>query len=523
MRTGLSFFDHFAAGRSMNSDSQLNLYASFKSNFPRLETRLLTTAAGISYSYADAEQSSAQIANYLVSLGLKRGDRVSAQVSKSPQALWLYLAVVRAGLVFHPLNPAYTDEELDFFLRDAAPAILICDSNRSDALQDLCQQVGTAHMRTLDADGGGTLMRGAQQCSALFDTASTRAGDLAALVYSSGTTGRPKGIMLSHGNLVENIAVLVDCWGFSADDCVLHALPIFHVHGLFIAIGCALMSGASLCWLDSFDVKVVLKNLSRSTVMMGVPTYYTRLLAEPDLNAEHCARNRLFISGSAPLLADTFAEFERRTGHRILERYGMTETGMNTSNPLHGERRAGTVGMPLPGVEVRICGAENEVLATKDLGELQIRGPNVFSGYWNLPDKTAEDFTPDGFFVTGDQACMDSDGYISIVGRSKDMVISGGLNVYPKEIEMLIDALSQVKESAVIGLPDADFGEVVAAIVVLETGVGLTGPQIQDMVKARVAGFKAPKRVFFVEELPRNAMGKVQKDILRKEYGSKMT
>ena len=366
-------------------------------------------------------------------------------------------------------------------------------------------------------------MQGAQQCSVRFNTAATNAADLAALVYSSGTTGRPKGIMLSHGNLVENISVLVDYWGFGEDDCLLHALPIFHVHGLFVAIGCVLMSGGSLRWLHEFDVKTVMQNLPYSTVMMGVPTYYTRLLVERDFNAQHCVRTRLFVSGSAPLLADTFVEFEQRTGHRILERYGMTETGMNTSNPLRGERRAGTVGFPLPGVEVRICGANNKILEGKGVGGLQVRGSNVFSGYWNMPKKTAEDFTSDGFFITGDQACMDEEGYISIVGRSKDMVISGGLNVYPKEIELLIDELSGVKESAVIGLPDTDFGEVVVAVVVLVNDAILSGEQVRGALKARVANFKVPKRVFFVDELPRNAMGKVQKETMRKEYGSKAT
>ena len=506
----------------MTSEDQLNLYAAFRSNFPELETVLLTTDNGISYTYQDAEYCSAQIANYLTEMGLKRGDRVSAQVSKSPQALWLYLAVVRAGMVFHPLNTAYTDEELQFFLQDAAPAMLVCDSGRSEALQALSDGVGTA-LCTLDSDGAGTLMQGSQQCSVRFDTAATKAADLAALVYSSGTTGRAKGIMLSHGNLVANISMLVDYWGFDRDDCLLHALPIFHVHGLFVAIGCVLMSGGSLRWLQRFDTATVMQSLTCSTVMMGVPTYYTRLLAEPDFNAQQCAFTRLFVSGSAPLLADTFAEFEQRTGHRILERYGMTETGMNTSNPLYGERRPGTVGLPLPGVDVRICGPQGEVLGKKNVGDLQVRGPNVFSGYWNMAKKTIEDFTSDGFFMTGDQACVDSDGYISIVGRSKDMVISGGLNVYPKEIELLIDELPEVNESAVIGLPDADFGEVVAAVVVLAIDAGVSEGQIRDAMKARVASFKVPKRVFFVEELPRNAMGKVQKDILRRKYSSKAT
>ena len=501
----------------MGSEDPLNLYSVYRSRFPPLDKVLLTTDAGVSCTYADAEHHSAQVANYLAELGLQKGDRVSAQVEKSSDALWLYLGTIRAGMVFHPLNTAYTDEELHYFLQDAGSSVLVCDSSRAEALQTLCDSLGTA-LRTLDADGAGSLMEGAQQCSAYFDTVMTDAADLAALVYSSGTTGRPKGIMLSHKNLVENVSVLVDYWGFGPDDCLLHALPIFHVHGLFVAIGCVLMSGGSMRWLKSFDVAAVIQNLPHSTVMMGVPTYYTRLLAEPDFSVQSCECIRLFISGSAPLLADTFMEFENRTGHTILERYGMTETGMNTSNPLHGVRRAGTVGLPLPGVTVRICDADNRELGANEVGELQVRGANVFGGYWNLPEKTAQDFTPDGFFNTGDQALIDEAGYVSIVGRSRDMVISGGLNIYPREIELLIDELPEVKESAVIGLPDADFGELLVAVVVLAGGARLSGKQIQAAVRGRAANFKVPKKVFIVGEIPRNSMGKIQKDVLREHY-----
>jgi malonyl-CoA/methylmalonyl-CoA synthetase len=479
---------------------------------------LLTTDNGVSYTYADAEYCSAQIANYLIESGLRKGDRVSALVEKSAEALWLYLGTIRAGMVFHPLNPAYTDDELRYFLEDAGSSLLVCDSSREATLTALCDLVGTAHLRTLDADGTGTLMQGARRCSIKFETVQTGSADLAALVYSSGTTGRPKGIMLSHQNLVANISVLVDYWGFGGKDCLLHALPIFHVHGLFVAIGCVLMSGSSMRWLQNFDATTVVRNLSHSTVMMGVPTYYTRLLAEPGFTAQCCMCIRLFISGSAPLLAETFAEFERCTGHKILERYGMTETGMNTSNPLHGERRPGTVGLPLPGVTVRVCGDDHSVLGTGEVGELQVFGANVFSGYWNRPELNEREFTSDGFFVTGDQALIDEEGYVSIVGRAKDMVISGGLNVYPKELELLIDTLPGVKESAVIGLPDADFGEAVVAVVVLSNGAGLSVEQIRDAVRERAANFKVPKKILFVEELPRNAMGKVQKDVLRKRY-----
>jgi malonyl-CoA/methylmalonyl-CoA synthetase len=501
----------------MSADSVLNLYSTYRSHFPDFNTVLLTTDTSATYTYADADNCSAQIANYLIQLGLQKGDRVSVQVEKSVEALWLYLGTLRAGLVFHPLNTAYMDDELRYFVEDAASAVLICDSSRAQPLRVLCDQLGTRHLLTLDADGGGTLMKGAQPCSNQFATAQTNANDLAALVYSSGTTGRPKGIMLSHQNLVANISVLADYWGFNRNDCLLHALPIFHVHGLFVAIGCVLMSGCSMRWLRNFDIATVLGNLSGSTVMMGVPTYYTRLLADQRFTARQCTGMRLFISGSAPLLAETFVEFERRTGHTILERYGMTETGMNTSNPLHGLRRAGTVGLPLPGVAVRVCGADGRVLAVNEVGELQIRGANVFVGYWKMPVQTAQDFTADGFFNTGDLAVIDEQGYVSIVGRSKDMVISGGLNVYPKEVEALIDALPGVLESAVIGVPDPDFGEAVVAVVVLRDS-SLTAEQIREALRTKAANFKVPKRIIFVDELPRNAMGKVQKQVLRNHY-----
>jgi malonyl-CoA/methylmalonyl-CoA synthetase len=501
----------------MSADSVLNLYSTYRSRFPALDAVLLTTDSGASYTYADADKCSAQIANYLIELGLQKGDRVSVQVEKTVEALWLYLGTIRAGMVFHPMNTAYTDDELRYFLADAASAVLVCDSSRAQALREVCGELGIRHILTLDADGSGTLPDDAYSRPSDFSAVHTGAGDLAALVYSSGTTGRPKGVMLSHQNLVENVSVLVDCWGFNRNDCLLHALPIFHVHGLFVAIGCVLMSGSSMRWLRNFDVATVLDNLKGSTVMMGVPTYYTRLLADSRFTAQQCASIRLFISGSAPLLAETFVEFERRTGHTILERYGMTETGMNTSNPLHGLRRAGTVGLPLPGVAVRVCGADSQVMGVNEVGELQVRGANVFVGYWKMPEQTAQDFTADGFFKTGDVAVIDEQGYVSIVGRARDMVISGGLNVYPKEIETLIDTLPGVVESAVIGLPDADFGEVVVAVVVLRDS-SLTAEQIRAALRMKAANFKVPKQVIFVDELPRNTMGKVQKQVLRNRF-----
>lgn len=502
----------------MHSHVELNLYAAYQRCFPEADSVLLTTADGTVYTYADAERCSAQAANFLVSRGLAPGDRVSVQVEKTPQALWLFLGVVRAGLIFHPLNPAYTDQELAYFLSDAGTSLLVCDPAREADLSTLCTTVGNIQIETLGADGSGSFTEGANSSETHFDTVMCAGESVASLVYSSGTTGKPKGIMLSHANLIANATTLVRLWGFTQSDCLLHALPIFHVHGLFVGLGCVLMSGASMRWLSRFDAAEVIAQLPGSTVMMGVPTYYTRLLAEPEFTREACHGMRLFISGSAPLLAATFAQFRQRTGFDILERYGMTETGMSISNPLDGVRKPGTVGLPLPDVEARICDADNHPVDDGEVGELQVRGPNVFVGYWNLPDKTAADFTSDGFFITGDQASRDSDGYYSIVGRSKDMVISGGLNVYPKEVEVLLDALPDVAESAVIGLPDADFGEIVVAVIVPAAGCEPAEAGIREAIAARAAGFKVPKRVFFVTQLPRNAMGKVQKALLREQF-----
>lgn len=496
----------------------MNLYSEFNRHFPDDPGAiLLTTDTGDTYTYGDAEAHSARVANFLLQQGLQPGDRLTVQVEKSPEMLWLYLAALRAGIVFHPLNTAYTVDELAYFLENASPSMVVCDSSQMNLFEDLCQRTGIEHLFTLDGDGSGTLMAGAADCSDQCETASTAATDMAALLYSSGTTGKPKGIMLTHENLTFNARVLTDYWGFSEDDCLLHALPIFHVHGLFVALGCVFMSGASMRWLSKFDGPTAMANLPHATVMMGVPTYYTRLLKEPGLDKAACSGMRLFISGSAPLLSDTFEEFEQRTGHAILERYGMTETGMNTSNPLQGERRAGTVGFPLPGISLRIT-ADGKELATGEVGDLEVKGANVFCGYWQMPEKTAEDFTDDGFFVTGDKGVIDADGYVSIVGRSKDMVISGGLNVYPKEIELLIDDISGVLESAVIGVPDPDFGEAVTAVVVPEEGASLSEDELIAHVKAQAANFKVPKRVHIVDSLPRNTMGKVQKNKLREQY-----
>jgi malonyl-CoA/methylmalonyl-CoA synthetase len=505
----------------MSTAENYNLYEEFRACFPaNREAVLLQTSDGTVYSYADAERESARLANYLVGLGATPGDRVTVQVDKSPSVLWLYLACLRAGLVYHPLNTAYQASELEYFLGNAQPRIVVCTQGSEALLSSLAASAGVEYVLTLQSDGTGSLMNGAANCSTDFETVRRGPDDLAALLYSSGTTGRPKGIMLSHRNLADNGKTLVDIWGFGSADRLLHALPVFHVHGLFVAISCVLLSGASMRWLEKFDAPQVMGLLPECTVMMGVPTYYTRLLDEDRFAADICTNMRLFISGSAPLLKETFDEFRSRTGHAIVERYGMSETNMNTSNPLHGERRAGTVGPPLPGVEVRVVDEQGESLPAGETGDLQVRGSNVFQGYWRMPEKTREDFTEDGFFNTGDKATISADGYVAIVGRAKDLIICGGLNVYPKEVEQLLDDLEGVVESAVIGVPHADFGEAVVAVIVPTAGNSLDEQAIIDFCKGEIANFKVPKQVFFVDELPRNAMGKVQKNLLRERYGS---
>ena len=503
----------------MSSPQDHNLYSRFEAAFPaNPDAPLLQTAEGQTFSYADAVRESARLANYLVRLGARPGDRVTCQVEKSPQVLWLYLACLRAGLVYHPLNTAYQASELEYFVGNAEPRIVVCTGQTANLFNTLVGPAADVQVLTLEADGSGSLNAGAGVCAETFATVARQSDDLAALLYSSGTTGQPKGIMLSHANLASNGMTLVKLWGFTAGDVLLHVLPVFHVHGLFIATHCVLLSGARMCWLDRFEAGEVMAQLPHCSVMMGVPTYYTRLLAEPHFGPASCGSMRLFISGSAPLLAETFSEFEQRTGHRILERYGMTETGMNTSNPLYGERRAGTVGPALPDVEVRVVGGDGATLPAGEAGDLQVRGPNVFKAYWRMPQKTLEDFTSDGFFNTGDKASISPDGYISIVGRARDMIICGGLNVYPKEIELLLDGIAGVGESAVIGVPHRDFGEAVIAVIVPAGKSPLDERAIIEFSKHRIANFKVPKRVFFQDALPRNAMGKVQKNLLRERY-----
>ncbi len=446
-----------------------------------------------------------QMAHVLSRLGCRPGDRVAAQIAKSPEALALYGACVALGAVFLPLNPAYTDAEVAYFRADATPRLFIADATRAADL-------------TLNADGTGSLTDAANHQPATFPPANRGPDDLAALLYTSGTTGRSKGAMLTHGNLLSNAQTLATHWQFTAQDTLLHALPIFHTHGLFVATNTALLTGAAMIFLPTFHPDSVLAHLPNATTMMGVPTFYTRLLDDPRFTHKAAAHMRLFISGSAPLLAATHRDFEARTGQKILERYGMTETNMNTSNPYMGERRAGTVGQPLPGIEVKITD-NGETLPLGQTGMIEVRGPNVFKGYWNMPEKTAEELRPDGFFITGDLGMFDADGYLHIVGRQKDLIISGGFNIYPKELELLLDAIPNVAESAVIGLPHPDFGEAVFAVLTATPGTTLDPAQILASLHPQLARFKHPKAAVVVKDLPRNAMGKVQKNVLRAEYG----
>lgn len=495
-----------------------NLYTSYKEGFKNnLEGQFLYDDKGLNVTYRELDSETAKLANGLKELGLSEGDRVTVQVDKCIEMVYLYLACVRSNIIFHPLNPAYKEKELSYFLDDAKPSLFISNEETISSISDLSLEHSIDHLFVLNNDGSGNFSD-ISTSEDNYITVACSEDDIAALLYSSGTTGKPKGIMLSHGNISSNAESLVKAWGFQESDCLLHALPIYHVHGLFVALGCVFMTGSKLKWLESFDADVVLKSIPECTVMMGVPTYYTRLLKRDLLDSKLTEGIRLFISGSAPLLEETFNEFNQRTNHQILERYGMTETNMNTSNPLKGDRKPGTVGLPLEDVQVRVVDEENNELSQGEIGNLQIKGPNVFKGYWEMPEKTKEDFSKDGFFNTGDKGLIDEGGYVSIIGRSKDMIISGGLNVYPKEIESLIDKIEGVLESAVIGLSDEDLGEKVVAVIVSEESKTLDEKKVISEIKDQLAGFKAPKEVKFIDQLPRNAMGKVQKNILRETF-----
>jgi len=475
---------------------------------------LMRVADGETWSYADVVGLSGRLAHQLQGLGVQAGDRVAVQVDKSVEAIALYLATIRAGAVFLPLNTAYTRAEVGYFLQDAEPRVFVCSSKREVEFEGI-----EARLTTLDGDGGGDLLQAALAHPVAFDDIARGPQDLAAILYTSGTTGLSKGAMLSHDNLLSNSKTLVDYWQFTADDVLLHALPIFHTHGLFVATNVAMIAGASMIFLARFNLDQMIEHLTNATALMGVPTFYTRLLADDRFDRDLVAHMRLFVSGSAPMLAETHVEFEERTGHRILERYGMTETNMNTSNPYVGERRAGSVGFPLPGVEIRIANPETGVtLPAGEIGMIEIRGPNVFLGYWRKPEKTALELRDDGFFISGDLGKFDDDGYLHILGRDKDLIISGGYNIYPKQIETEIDALEGVLESAVFGITHADLGEAVAAAVVPIDGAELDGEQLIKALEPVLARFKLPRSVFIIDELPRNAMGKVQKNSLRERY-----
>ncbi|WCM91846.1 malonyl-CoA synthase [Acidovorax sp. NCPPB 2350] len=512
-----------------------NLYCALRAAFPRDLDAIAVEAAApdgspLLYTWGDLEQASARIANLLASLDLPEGSRIAVQVEKSVEALLLYLATLRAGFVFLPLNTAYQSAEIEYFIGNAEPAVVVCTPANFGWVSKLAFTAGTAHVFTLGDDRTGSLLERAAHHAGEHTPVARAADDLAAILYTSGTTGRSKGAMLTHGNLLSNALVLKDYWGWKPGDVLIHALPIFHVHGLFVAIHGALVNGSKMIWFSRFDPKAVIAAMPRATVFMGVPTLYVRLLAEPALDRESTSRMRLFIAGSAPLLIETFKAWQERTGHTILERYGMSETIMLTSNPYaadarHGgqhERRGGTVGFPLPGVGLRVVDDADRPVATGEIGNIQVQGPNVFKGYWRMPEKTKEEFSADAhggrWFKTGDVGRIDERGYVAIVGRSKDLIISGGYNVYPAEIEDSINDMPGVAESALVGVPHPDFGEVGVAVVIPRPGARVDGEAVIAALKAQLANFKIPKRCFVESELPRNTMGKVQKNLLREQY-----
>ncbi len=505
-----------------------NLFSALRAAFPadldQVAIETADTAEPLRYTWRDLDRGTAMMANLLASLKLPLASRVAVQVEKSVEALMLYLAVLRAGHVYLPLNNAYQAAEIDYFIGNAEPAVVVCSSKNFSWISKLAFKAGTRNVFTLDDDRRGSLLDRAAQHGDQHEAVRRRGDDLAAILYTSGTTGRSKGAMLTHGNLLSNARVLKDYWGWrSADqggDVLIHALPIFHVHGLFVASHGALLTGSRMIWFQKFDPRAVIARLPEASVFMGVPTLYVRMLAEPALTREACAQMRLFVSGSAPLLLETFNDWRERSGHTILERYGMSETAMLTSNPYRPEsaRRGGTVGFALPGVGVRVRDDKGSPVASSEIGSIEVKGPNVFMGYWRMPEKTADEFTPDLWFKTGDVGKVDAEGYVTIVGRSKDLIISGGYNVYPAEIEGYLNDMAGVAESAVIGVPHPDFGEGVVAVVVARPGAALDAAALITALKGQIANFKVPKFLFVVPELPRNTMGKVQKNLLREQH-----
>jgi malonyl-CoA/methylmalonyl-CoA synthetase len=502
-----------------------NLYtvlrAGFAADLDATAVETCDTPEPLYYSWRDLERASARIANLLDGLGIPAASRIAVHADKSVESLMLYLAVLRAGHVYLPLNTAYQATELEYFIGNAEPAVVVCAKRNFPWISKLAFAAGVKNVFTLDSDRGGTLLDRAALMGDEHAVAERGADDLAAILYTSGTTGRSKGAMLTHGNLSSNALTLKGYWGWSGSDVLIHALPIFHVHGLFVAIHGALASGSKMLWFEKFDPRATIREMARATVMMGVPTLYVRMLAEPSLTKQAASNMRLFIAGSAPLLPETFDAWRERTGHTIVERYGMSETVMLTSNPYHaedGQRRAGTVGKPLPGVQLRIHDDKGSACRSGDIGQIEVKGPNVFKGYWRMPEKTAEEFTTDLWFKTGDVGKVDDHGVVSIVGRSKDLIISGGYNVYPAEIEGYLNEQAGVAESAVVGVPHPDFGEAVVAVVIAKPGATLDAQALIAAMKNSIAAFKVPKRVFIEHELPRNQMGKVQKNLLRERH-----
>jgi malonyl-CoA/methylmalonyl-CoA synthetase len=511
----------------------MNVFAALQAAYPADRARVaIETDTGLLYTWQDIDRASAMLANLLTSLDLHGRTLedgtflppvVAAHTEKSVEALLLYLATLRAGMVYLPLNPAYRQAEMDYFLGDAQPAVVVCAPGDFQWLSRVAFQKGVRHVFTLGTDRTGTLLDRASFMSDQHRPEVIESTSLCAILYTSGTTGRSKGALLTHGNLLSNARTLIKHWAWQPTDVLLHALPIFHIHGLFVACHCALLSGSKLLWLGKFEPQAVLQRLPQATVFMGVPTMYGRLLAQPGLTRSTCGGMRLFVSGSAPLLPSVFADFAQRTGHTILERYGMSETGMLCSNPYRpeaGPRLAGSVGPALPGVEVRVVDDAGAPCPAEAVGHIQVRGPNVFMGYLGMPDKTAESFTDDDWFKTGDVGKVGSNNYVTIVGRARDLIITGGFNVYPAEIEDHLNQLPGVAESAVFGVPHPDFGEGVVAAVVPQPGAHLTEAGLIEHTKQRIANFKVPKRVFVLAELPRNAMGKVQKNLLQKEHAA---
>jgi len=502
-----------------------SIFAALRGQFPHdldgIAIEVADDKADSLYSWRDLDRATAMLANLFDSLALPAGSRVAVQTEKSVEALMLYLAVLRAGYVYLPLNTAYQAAEIEYFIGNAEPAVVVCSGKSFGWVSQIAFKAGCTHVFTLNEDRSGSLLERAAHHSDRHTPAQKQPDDLACILYTSGTTGRSKGAMLTHGNILSNALTLKAYWGWRPGDVLIHALPLFHVHGLFVAAHGALLNGSKMIWLSKFDPKIVAARLPEATVFMGVPTLYVRLLAEPGLTREACKNMRLFIAGSAPLLIETFNAWRERTGHTILERYGMSETAMLTSNPYDakdGERRGGTVGFPLPGVGLRVSDDKGRLCPAGEVGAIEVKGPNVFAGYWRMPEKTKEEFTADGWFKTGDVGKFDERGYVCIVGRSKDLIISGGYNVYPAEIEGFINDMPGVAESAVIGVPHPDFGEAGVAVVVAQPGAALDDAAIVSALKSRIANFKVPKRVYVVPELPRNAMGKVQKNVLREQH-----